>query len=666
PVEAESAPPEPVAEAAAPEPVAHTPEPEAEPEFTWEPLAEMPPAEPPQAVPEPAADLSDFTGGMDPMAWLEALARRQGAPTDELVTGGTAEIPPEPVEAETALPEPVAEAAVPEPLEEIAPVEAEAAPELESLAEAPDAAPEPVEILDAADPLAWLSEVTGEASISLDALGLPGEVGETGEPEVAAPLEPAADLSEFTGGEDPLRWLESLAARQGASRDELVTSADLEIPVPAADAPVDGPGYSELDVFSVTAPGRAPGEIPEGVATPDAMSDADALAWLESLTGASQIDLSMLDLPPAGAAPDVTDQTMTAESALSWLESLAHETPAPSAPSMPAASSAPEPALAGEPGDRMAGGMSDDVDEVRAWLEAQARELEQTREQLESEEPYVAAEMPSLSDEPAVPGDVPDWLTSLHEASLDAAQAESPLVEDVALPDVPSDLPTWLTESQPGVDLESLELDEALPQAEVSPEPEAISLPTFSPDELEALTRPASPDDVDSWAEALDEEYNRRLAGDETIPDWYLDAIRRAEDEWTGDAALASAASEAAVLEGEPEPLIERDDIPDWLRASVPEAPAVMQGEDLSDVPPWLVEMSAGIDLPSAQPEPVALAPAPEEVRPPWLPPPNEAPAHAEPPAVEPVRPAMAAPPPAPPPPAPRPVQRSLPPSRYH
>ena len=32
---------------------------------------------------------------MDPLAWLESLAKRQGANPDELVTGGTLELPPE-------------------------------------------------------------------------------------------------------------------------------------------------------------------------------------------------------------------------------------------------------------------------------------------------------------------------------------------------------------------------------------------------------------------------------------------------------------------------------------------------------------------------------------------------------------------------------------------
>src|ERR1700758_1266184 len=46
------------------------------------------------------------------------------------------------------------------------------------------------------------------------------------------------------GGMDPMAWLESLAARQGANPDELTTAANLDIPMPPADAKVEGPGYT--------------------------------------------------------------------------------------------------------------------------------------------------------------------------------------------------------------------------------------------------------------------------------------------------------------------------------------------------------------------------------------------------------------------------------------
>src|SRR5258707_273363 len=43
---------------------------------------------------------------------------------------------------------------------------------------------------------------------------------------------------------DPMAWLESLAARQGANPDELTTEANLEIAEPPADTVIDEPGYT--------------------------------------------------------------------------------------------------------------------------------------------------------------------------------------------------------------------------------------------------------------------------------------------------------------------------------------------------------------------------------------------------------------------------------------
>ncbi|PJF34462.1 MAG: hypothetical protein CUN49_15555, partial [Candidatus Thermofonsia Clade 1 bacterium] len=109
----------------------------------------------------------DPLGGMDPMAWLESLARRQGANPDELIT-----------KADLDIPLPSAEA----PSEHAA----------------PEAPPEPA---------------------------VP----------VAQSPQPAAD--DPLGGMDPMAWLESLARRQGANPDELITKADLDIPLPSAEAP---------------------------------------------------------------------------------------------------------------------------------------------------------------------------------------------------------------------------------------------------------------------------------------------------------------------------------------------------------------------------------------------------------------------------------------------
>src|SRR2546430_639272 len=107
----------------------------------------------------------DPLGGMDPMAWLESLAARQGAKAEELTTAANLDIPLPPADTVMAPP------------------------------------PNP-----------------GDAKNAND--------------------------DDPLGGMDPMEWLESLAARQGAKAEELTTSANLDIPMPPADTVVDEPGYT--------------------------------------------------------------------------------------------------------------------------------------------------------------------------------------------------------------------------------------------------------------------------------------------------------------------------------------------------------------------------------------------------------------------------------------
>src|SRR5215813_12174003 len=117
----------------------------------------------------------DPLGGMDPMAWLESLAARQGANPDELVTAANLDIPVPP--ADTIIDEPGY------------------TPGYESSKPAAKK-PEPVK---AAPP-----------------------------PPPPPEPQPVAAVDDPLGGIDPMAWLESLAARQGANPEELVTAANLD------------------------------------------------------------------------------------------------------------------------------------------------------------------------------------------------------------------------------------------------------------------------------------------------------------------------------------------------------------------------------------------------------------------------------------------------------
>jgi hypothetical protein len=98
---------------------------------------------------------------------------------------------------------------------------------------------------------------------------------------------------------DPMKWLESLAARQGANPEEFITSADMDVPEADPNAVIDEPGYVDYDPFGSSkrekpareahlepAPEPAPPQQEPATVAPAAMSaddDVDPLAWLESL-----------------------------------------------------------------------------------------------------------------------------------------------------------------------------------------------------------------------------------------------------------------------------------------------------------------------------------------------------------------------------------------------
>lgn len=228
------------------------------------------------------------------MAWLESLARRQGAGDEQLTTAADLDIPL-PVDAEIDEPGYVpfegsrsaremkqqqSSAASPTAHEdeERIRVDRQQAPDDEHDDMPDDTGGE--------DPMRWLDSLTAQPTS--DDLGVvfpamdsdeaqdafedlddlldlepdetfaqfdaDDELGQAAEDDDAGDFqEPTHDTEEVLarvgdaddplGGIDPMLWLESLAARQGASLSELTTSADLDIADVSPDAVIDEPGY---------------------------------------------------------------------------------------------------------------------------------------------------------------------------------------------------------------------------------------------------------------------------------------------------------------------------------------------------------------------------------------------------------------------------------------
>ncbi len=472
----------------------------------------------------------DPLGGVDPLVWLESLARRQGANPEELITAANLDVP---------LPSAAPSAESPRP---------------QASTEPP--APEPA-LQNADDPL---------------------------------------------GGVDPLVWLESLARRQGANPEELITAANLDVPLPSAEADITAPGYTDFDPFSAgTLSARARAVEPPAAQESVAPAD-DPMAWLEALSSGQAADdpmawLASLGEPSTDAVSGVSAeapsvQGMTPDEALAWLDSLSAEP-------------APEPAQTIPPIE--ASGLSGEPREMPSWLTEQLDSPTQTRD---AEIEDALADLPPA--EPAT--SLPDWLSeAVVDPTLPAARATLEL--EIKPPAPPEDLPKWLIE-EPAADLDLDLGDDFIPPQTPLPQVPEASL-ELDPQEIERMIKPSSPEEVDDLAEYFDEEYDRRLAGDETIPLWYLEALQRAES------ALAAPPSAVAAPEPEPKPAepAAASDVPSWLLEMQPETspPPARTSAALPEELSWLEALAEGLpeETPAAPIEPPIVEPVAIE-RPGW------------------------------------------------
>lgn len=394
-----------------------------------------------------------------------------------------------------------------------------------------------------ADPLAWLESLSQsqESIPGLDALaGI-----DLGTPAPAAPpARPAAQPSI----DDPLRWLESLAKRNDADVEELITSADLDIPVPTG-VPSDAPGYTAFTVES---------------------ADADQL---DLFSDSEEIDLNVDDM----------DENMN-----DWLTALA------AGKVESAAASASSPAFMGS---------LEEDEEVPPSTEAIMSALEQGKNVSPDE---ISSWMSNLLEEGARRTDVPDYIEDEEEAA-GIAEAElpdwllqqvgappvqetvavpesAPLTDDIVPPTV--DMPDWLRQDMP--EDESLDFNQIFVE-ETSETSQQVVVASPGADLVV--------DTSDPWVEAFEEE---RRQGD-AVPKWYLEKIGAVDDEeagisfeigeaaaatanivaaataaFTAAGAAASIALQKAVLPAESE-LSEGEpmEVPDWMDVAVTMPPAV-------------------------------------------------------------------------------------------
>ncbi len=478
------------------------------------------------------------------------------------------------------------------------------------------------------DPMAWLE------SLSQSQTDIPGLEQFSLDSLDAAPAAPQARAVPTEA--NPLEWLESLARRQGADDEELTTPAGMEIPFPDRPPVQTGPGYTDYTF-----------EAPLG----------------------NEEDASPLDFLNAEEEDDLVFETDSdqLEDPSSWLDALASgqevETSAASAKNVDVVQA-------------LAKGQAVPQDDMVSWM-SELLEKGASRN-----------DVPDYIDEPdgaLVQAELPDWLIEQVGAPPEIktpkpVEASTPLVETIVEPpDV--DMPDWLKE-----DIEESEhfsFDSIFDTREESAAVPAA--PAASPQKL--ATSEIEIDPNDPWVEAFELERKMGPLDVNNVPEWYVSALTdsgrqpveqavmgleadegladanlpletelpigqiQAVPDWLGAfAAQAPVAADAVVEMAEaPADMAEAafmaDDMPDWLRESitVEEEPT---GEELPDwlrsagidevesVPEWLVETIDSEETPVVEAQAAAPAPAPAAPKPAAQPVPVPTPASVAPAAI--------------------------------
>jgi len=439
------------------------------------------------------------------------------------------------------------------------------------------------------DPVNWLDNLVNDSNINTT-------------PVPNNPFDSIFDEKPATpppSTENSIEWLESLAKRQGVSDDELITRPEFNLPELALDPNFVSPENDLFNFDSIDNLDQA------------AMDATDPVAWLDSLASAQNTKT-----PTAPSEPteiNTADMLQKLNKGISdpddmkgWMDKLLEEGSKRQVPDY----------------------ISEDDEPIQAnipdWLVEQVGlppEMGGTGSGAPIEMDFDALVAPDTMPT----GDMPDWLL---ESSPLQAQTESELEA------ISGDMPDWLLESSPF-------------QAETQPKAVGGDMPDWLEDTLSEesdsvksffqspQTSPLSTEEIevdmsDPWVEAF--ELERRVAmglmSDEEVifsdepmaMDAVIDDMLEDEPLPMGDLENVPAWMDVAVSVTPAESVQVQAvrDLPDWLRETEDEAPIVMGDEPLpdwlneagientQDVPDWLLETVA-----DEQPEPVFTPPPP-------------------------------------------------------
>jgi tetratricopeptide (TPR) repeat protein len=351
--------------------------------------------------------------------------------------------------------------------------------------------------------------------------------GETQElaPETTQEPAPQADLgTSIDEQEDAFAWLESLAAKQGATEGLLTNPEERS----AAEEPEWVKQVKDQQMAEPEQPASVPGSNLEELGRSE-QEQEDAFAWLESLATKQGATEGLLTQPEERREEE-PEWVRQAKS----VSDLAQEEE-PSAPVLEDEAAEVQPTASLE--DQATG----EQDDTFAWLESLAKQ-QHPEEETGAFEPQ--AEAPTSAEQPASIEDTTAWLRSLDEEGvlpepeptsskdqtavwlqgLDEKVEEAPPVSEEtapveALPDwmkdldqqQPAEADTGAAVSEPSVDAEWMSAIEQ----------EAVADSTARPAEMTE----AAAEDIPSWLSELEQEEEQEQvatpsSADVDLPDW--------------------------------------------------------------------------------------------------------------------------------------------------
>jgi hypothetical protein len=469
------------------------------------------------------------------------------------------------------------------------------------------------------DPMAWLSGLSSDTGS--DALASLSALANDEASEEDALSWMTLDSDEGSpADEGTLEWMESLAARQGADSQELITDARFNIPEPL-NLDDTSPGYEEFSFEKAT--GLMPdSERMPAVDVPE-LNLEDPESWLDNLASGGNVI--------GGSDEELEDDFFLEE-----LEDEEEDVPSHNFE-----------AIAEDVKSKLDKGTASPEEIEQFFMHAFTKAGERT-----DVEDYIDSGEPEESDVPMpVQAEIPDWLRDSME-TIEAVEEET-----VSAPR-PSDTGEMMAAQLFG--------DEAPPVSELpdwlstgmSEDTGAIGEDIFAvPEEESPNTAAFALDTQDTWVEAFSQEESGELA------EWYENAVAsldgseaplaaalplgglavanlpdedslqagtpmRVPDWLSGEVTIGESIEVAATLVDDMDWLTTDEaeaieaDMPDWLRDTVDDSvapdealPDWLQGENLdiapADIPDWLRETVEEEEVTSILSEPVQVKPSP-------------------------------------------------------